>query len=74
VLDVQSVDDVEPYKVARVIDSDDDRPIRHLIESDIELLRHFYHGQDPLVNEFSDLSHAHNATTRVRCNLGNHFD
>jgi hypothetical protein len=31
VLDVQSVDDVEPYRVARFIDSDDNCPIRHLI-------------------------------------------
>lgn len=29
VLDVQSVDDVEPYMVARVIDSDGDHPINH---------------------------------------------
>ena len=45
--------------MARALDSDDDRPIGELIESDVEMLRRIFLGcRDPRVHEFSDLAHS----------------
>ena len=56
------MDDVEPYEIARAVDSDDDCPIGELTESDIEPIRHIYPGQDPTVHDFSDLRHSKQAS------------
>ena len=48
-------------------DSDDDRPVGELTESDIEMLqRVFPDDQDPRVHEFSDLSLSHDAFVEGR--------
>ena len=39
---VEIMNDSEPYEMARALDSDDDRPIGELTESDIEMLRHIF--------------------------------
>ena len=57
-VDVNIVDDEEPYGTARAIDSDDDRPVAALSEQEIELIRRLCPDCDPLVHEFSDLSHS----------------
>jgi hypothetical protein len=50
--------DSEPYEIARLVDSDDDRPVGELMESDVEMLRHIFPGcHDLRVYEFSDLTH-----------------
>jgi hypothetical protein len=57
----------EPYAFAMAADSDDDRPIGELTESDIEMLQHvFPHVRDPRVHEFSDLSLSHQANAEGR--------
>jgi hypothetical protein len=56
------MNDSKPYEIARAIDSDDDRPIGELTESDIEMLRHIFPDRrDPMVHEFSDLTHSDQA-------------
>jgi hypothetical protein len=53
------MNDSEPYEIARVVDSDDDRPVRELMESDIEMLRRIFPGRpSPMIHEFSDLTHS----------------
>ena len=48
--------------MARALDSDDDRPIGELTESDVEMLRRIFPGhRDPRVHEFSDLAHSDQA-------------
>jgi hypothetical protein len=57
----------EPYAFAMAADSDDDRPVGELTESDIEMLqRVFLNGWDPRVHEFSDLSLSHQAYAEGR--------
>jgi hypothetical protein len=52
------MNDSELYEIARVVDSDDDRPVGELTESDVEMLRRIFPGRrDPVVHEFSDLTH-----------------
>jgi hypothetical protein len=58
---VQIMDGVEPYGVARAIETDDDHTVGELKESDIEMIMRFCPGRDPTVHEFNNLSHAHNA-------------
>lgn len=65
-VDVQIVDDLQPYEIARAVDSDDDRPFGELTESDIELIRRYCPGRDPSVHEFSDLRHSHGAYAEGR--------
>ena len=56
---VEIMNDSEPYKMARALDSDDDRPITELTESDVEMLRRIFPGRrDPRVHELSDLAHS----------------
>jgi hypothetical protein len=57
-VDVDIADDEEPYGIARVVDSDDDRLVAALSEQEMELIRHLCPDRDPLVHEFSDLSHS----------------
>ena len=53
--------------MARALDSDDDRPIGELIESDVEMLRRIFPGcRDPRVHEFSDLAHSYQACVEGR--------
>jgi hypothetical protein len=53
------MNDSEPYEMARALDSDDDRPVRELTESDVEMLRRIFPGRRDLsVHEFSDLAHS----------------
>jgi hypothetical protein len=48
-------------------DSDDDRPVSELRESDIEMLKHvILEHRDPRVHEFSDLSLSHDAFAEGR--------
>jgi hypothetical protein len=65
-VDVNIKDDEEPYGTTRVIDSDDDRLIAPLSEQEVELIRHLCPDHDPLVHEFSDLSHSQHAYTEER--------
>ena len=59
---VEIMNDSEPYEMARALDSDDDRPIRELTESDVEMLRHIFLGhRDLRVDELSDLAHSDQA-------------
>jgi len=56
------MNDSKPYEMARALDSDDDRPIRELTKSDVEMLRHIFLGRcDPTIHEFSDLAHSDQA-------------
>jgi hypothetical protein len=49
--------DSEPYEIAIVVDSDDDRPVGEMTESNVEMLRRVYSGRrDPRVHEFGDLT------------------
>ena len=51
---VEIMNDSEPYEMARALNSDDDRPVGELIESDVEMLRRIFPGRrDPRVHEFS---------------------
>ena len=55
---VEIMNDLEPYEMARALDSDDDHPVGELTESDVEILRRIFSGRrDPRVHEFSDLAH-----------------
>jgi hypothetical protein len=45
----------EPYDIARASDSDNDRPVRELTESDVELMKCVLPGVDIMVHEFSNL-------------------
>ena len=56
---VEIMYDSEPYEMARALDSDDDRPVGELTDSDVEMLRRIFLGRrDPRVHEFSDLTHS----------------
>ena len=56
---VEIMNDLELYEMARALDSNDDRPIGELTESDVEMLRRIFHGHhDPIVHKFSDLAHS----------------
>ena len=65
-VDVQIVDDEEPYGTARAVHSDDDRPVLGLSEQEMELIRHFCPDRDPLVHEFSSLNHSQHAYAEGR--------
>jgi hypothetical protein len=59
---VEIMNDSKPCEIARAIDSDDDRPVGELTESDVEMLRRIFPGRrDPMVHEFSDLTHSDQA-------------
>ena len=60
-VDVNIADDEEPYGTARAVDSDDDRSVAPLSEQEMKLIRHLCPDRDPLVHEFSDLSHSQHA-------------
>ena len=61
------MNDSKPYEMARALDSDDDRPVRELTESDIEMLRRIFSGRcDPRVHEFSDLAYSDQACAEGR--------
>jgi hypothetical protein len=61
---VEIMNDSESYEIARAIDSDNDRPVGELTESDVEMLRRIFSGRrDPMVHEFSDLTHLDQAFT-----------
>lgn len=65
-VDVQIDDDEEPYRTARVVDSDEDRPVAALTQQDIELIRQFCPNRDPAIEEFSSLSHSQGAYAEGR--------
>jgi len=65
-VDVEIVDDEEPYGTTRAVDSDDDRPVAALSEQEIELIRRLCPNHDPLVHEFIPLSHSHHAYVEGR--------
>jgi hypothetical protein len=65
-VDVNIEDDEEPYGTARAVDSDDDRPVAPLSEQEMELIRRLCPDRDPLVHEFSDLSHSQHAYAEGR--------
>ena len=59
---VEIMNDSKPYEMTRALDSDDDRPIGELTESDVEMLRRIFPGRhDPRVHEFSNLAHSDQA-------------
>jgi hypothetical protein len=59
--------DSEPYEITRAIDSDDDRPVGELTESDVEMLRHIFPSRrDPRVHEISDLTHSDQVCAKGR--------
>jgi hypothetical protein len=61
------MNDSGPYEIARAVDSDDDHPVRELTESDVEMLRHIFPSRrDPMVYEFSDLTHSDQAFAKGR--------
>jgi hypothetical protein len=60
-VDVEIVDDEEPYGTPRAVDSDDDRPVAPLGEQEMELIRSLCPDRDPLVHEFSNVSHCQQA-------------
>jgi hypothetical protein len=61
------MNDLESYDIARAVDSDDDRPVGELMESDVEMLRRIFPGRrDPMVHEFNDLTHSDQAFTEGR--------
>ena len=54
---VKIMNDLEPYEMTRALDSNDDRPVGELTESDVEILRRIFLGRrDPRVHEFSNLA------------------
>jgi hypothetical protein len=56
------MNDSKPYEMARALDSDDDRPVGELTDSDVEMLGRIFPGRhDPRVHEFSDLTHSNQA-------------
>ena len=64
---VEIMNDSEPNEMARALDSDDDRPVGELTESDIEMLRRiFLDRRDPRFHEFSDLAHSDQACAKGR--------
>ena len=64
---VEIINDSEPYEMARALDSDDDRPVGELTESDVEMLRRIFPSHcDPRVHEFSDLAHSDQACAEGR--------
>jgi hypothetical protein len=65
-VDVNIEDDEEPYGTTRAIDSDDDRPVASLSEQEMELIKRLCPDRDPLVHEFSDLSHSQHAYAEGR--------
>jgi hypothetical protein len=60
-VDVDIDDEEEPYGTARAVDSDNDCPIVALSEQKIELIKNLCPDRDPLVHEFSDVSHCQQA-------------
>ena len=55
---VEIMNDLEPYEMAMALDSDNDRSVGELTQSDVEMLRRiFLDRHDPRVHEFSDLAH-----------------
>ena len=59
---VEIMNDLEPYEMARALNSDDDCPVGELTKSDIEMLRRIFPGRrDPRVHDFSDLAHSNQA-------------
>jgi hypothetical protein len=60
-VDVQIEDEEEPYEAARALDSDDDRLVQEMTEQKIELIRRLCPERDPVVHEFSSLSHSNGA-------------
>jgi hypothetical protein len=61
------MNDSEPYEMARALDSDDDRPIRELTETDVKMLRRIFPGRrDPRVHEFNDPAHSDQTCAKGR--------
>lgn len=56
-MDVQTVDDGEPYGLPSAISSNDDCTIVDLSEQDFELIKLCCSYRDPTVYKFSGLSH-----------------
>nr|TKW40085.1 hypothetical protein SEVIR_1G223100v2 [Setaria viridis] len=64
---IEIMNDSEAYEMGMALDSDDDRPVGELTESDVEMLRHIFPDRrDPRVHEFSDLAHSDQACAEGR--------
>ena len=64
---IEIMHDLEPYEMVRALDSDDDRPVGELMESDVEMMRRIFPDRrDPRVHEFSDLAHSDQAFAEGR--------
>jgi hypothetical protein len=66
IVDVQIENEEEPYEATRALDSDDDRPVQEMSEQEIELIRCLCLERDPVVHEFSSLSHSNGAYAEGR--------
>ncbi|RCV39584.1 hypothetical protein SETIT_8G235700v2 [Setaria italica] len=56
------MNDSDAYEMGMYLDSDNDRPVGEMTESDVEMFRRcFPDRRDPRVHEFSDLSHSNHA-------------
>jgi hypothetical protein len=61
------MNNLEPYEIARAVDSDDDRPVGELTESDVEMLRRIFPGRrDSVIHEFTDLTYSDQACAEGR--------
>ena len=58
--------DEQPYDIAMAIDSDEDRPVGDLTESDIEMMRRILPGRDLRVHAFRDLTLSDQAVAEGR--------
>jgi hypothetical protein len=56
----------EPYHIARASDSDDDRPVGELTESDVEMMKRILPGVDIRVHEFRNLELSSQAVAEGR--------
>jgi hypothetical protein len=65
-VDVQIEDEEEPYEVAWALDYDDDRTVQEMTEEEIELISCLCPERDPVVHEFSSLSHSNVAYAEGR--------
>ena len=64
---VEIMNNLEPYEMAKALDSNDDRPIGELTESDVEMLWCIFPDhRDARVHEFSNLAHSDQACAEGR--------
>uniref|UniRef100_K3XQJ4 MULE transposase domain-containing protein n=1 Tax=Setaria italica TaxID=4555 RepID=K3XQJ4_SETIT len=61
------MNDEDAYEMGVDLDSNDDRPVGEMTESDVEMFKHIFPGRrDPRVHEFSNLTHSDQAFAERR--------